>query len=87
MSWNWLGWLLWILAIVFFCYVIHYIRVQQLMLSAKTKRACDKKLFGRYVILVLVALLWLGTMSYMTFFRQVDLRNSQETRISTKYYP
>lgn len=87
MSWNWLGWLLWILAIAFFCYVIHYIRVQQLMLIAKTKRAFDKKLFGRYVILMLVAILWLGAMSYMTFFRQVDLANNQQTRISTKYYP
>ena len=84
MSWNWLGWLLWILAIVFFCYVIHYIRVQQLMLIAKTKHAFDKKLFARYVALLVVALAWIGTMSYMTFFRQVDLANNQQNRISTK---
>ena len=38
MSWNWLGWLSWICAIAFFCYVIHYIRVKQLMLIAKTKK-------------------------------------------------
>lgn len=87
MSWNWLGWLGWILAIVFFCYVIHYIRVRQLMLIAKTKRAFDKKLFTRYVLMMLVALLWLGGMSYLTFFRQVDLTNRQEVQISTKYYP
>ena len=87
MSWNWLGWLLWILAIVFFCYVIHYIRVQQLMLIAKTKHALDKKLFARYVALLVVALAWIGTMSYMTFFRQVDLANNQQNRISTNYYP
>lgn len=87
MSWNWLGWILWILAIAFICYVVHYIRVQQLMLIAKTKKAYDGKLFLRYVILVVLALAWLGAMSYLTFFRQADLNDHQETRITTKYYP
>jgi hypothetical protein len=87
MSWNWLGWLLWILAIAFLGYVIHYIRVQQLMLIAKTRKAFDKKLFIRYVGLLVVAVIWLGAMSYLTFFRQVDLNNQAETQISTKYYP
>ena len=43
MSWNWLGWLSWICAIAFFCYVIHYIRVKQLMLIAKTKKVFQIK--------------------------------------------
>lgn len=87
MTWNWLGWLLWILAIVFFCYVIHYIRVQQLMLIAKTKKAFSPKLFWRYVALLLVAAIWLGGMLYLTFFRQADINNHNETRITMKYSP
>lgn len=87
MSWNWLGWLLWILGVVFVCYTIHYIRVQQLMLIAKTKRSFDRKLFIRYVSLLVVAVIWLGAMCYFTFFKQTDLQDHQETRITTKYYP
>lgn len=87
MTWNWLGWLMWILAIVFFCYVIHYIRVQQLMLVAKTKKAFSPKLFGRYVGLMVISLVWLGGMMYLTFFRQVDINNHQQTSITTKYSP
>ena len=86
MSWNWLGWLLWILALAFLCYVIHYIRVQQLMLIAKTKKAFDKKLFLRYVALLAVSLIWLGAMAHATFFHRVDLGNRAEAQISTKYY-
>ena len=87
MTWNWLGWLSWILAVVFFCYVIHYIRVQQLMLIAKTKTAFSAKLFWRYVAVLVVALVWLGGMAYLTFFRQVDISDHQQTTITTKYSP
>lgn len=87
MTWNWLGWLLWILAIAFFCYVIHYIRVQQLMLIAKTKKAFSPKLFWRYVGLMVISLAWLGSMMYLTFFRQADINNHQQTSITTKYVP
>lgn len=87
MTWNWLGWLMWILAVVFFCYVIHYIRVQQLMLVAKTKKAFSPKLFWRYVGLMVISLVWLGGMMYLTFFRQVDINNHQQTSITTKYSP
>ena len=52
MSWNWLGWLSWICAIAFFCYVIHYIRVKQLMLIAKTKKEFKLNLVIRCVILL-----------------------------------
>lgn len=45
MSWNWLGWLLWLLALVFLGFVIHYIRVHQLMLIAKTGHRFEKGLF------------------------------------------
>ena len=78
---------MWILAIVFFCYVIHYIRVQQLMLVAKTKKAFSPKLFWRYVGLMVISLVWLGGMMYLTFFRQVDINNHQQTSITTKYSP
>lgn len=87
MSWNWLGWVSWLLALVFICYVVHYIRVKQLMLIAKTKKAYDKKLFWRYVVLVVIAIVWIGGMAYCTFFRQVDLTDHRETQITTKYYP
>ena len=71
MSWNWLGWLSWICAIAFFCYVIHYIRVKQLMLIAKTKKVFKLNLVIRYVI----------------FFRPVDINNHQQTRTSITYRP
>lgn len=87
MTWNWLGWLLWILAVVFFCYVIHYIRVQQLMLIAKTKKSFSQKLFWRYIGLMVVSLAWLGAMMYLTFFRQVDVNNHEQTMVTTKYAP
>lgn len=85
MTWNWLGWLSWILAVAFFCWVIHYIRVQQLMLIAKTKKAFAPKLFWRYVVLVVIALAWLGALLHLTFFRQVAINDRQETRISMQY--
>ena len=44
MTWNWLGWLLWLGALVYLCWVIHYIRVHQLMLIAKTGNRLDKML-------------------------------------------
>ncbi len=67
MSWNWLGWLLWIAAIAFLVYVIHYIRVKQLMLIAKTHQRFEKGLFFRYVVLVVIAIAWLGFMGYATW--------------------
>ena len=84
MSWNWLGWLSWICAITFFCYVIHYIRVKQLMLIAKTKKVFKLNLVIRYVILLVVSLGWLGGMSYLTFFRPVDINNHHQTQISDR---
>ncbi|MDO4903214.1 MAG: LVIS_2131 family protein [Limosilactobacillus sp.] len=87
MTWNWLGWIVWICAVAFLCWTIHYIRVQQLMLIAKTKKAFSAKLFWRYVGLLVVALVWLGGMSYLTFFRHVDIKNNNQTYISTKYKP
>lgn len=85
MTWNWLGWLLWIAAIAFLCFVIHYIRVKQLMLIAKTGKRYSGQLFGRYVIMLVVALAWLWGMCYLSFFRPVDYHNSQEVTTSTKY--
>lgn len=85
MNWNWLGWLLWIAAIVFMVWVIHYIRVKQLMLIAKTKRRFDKKLFVRYVVLVVLAIGWLGGMAYLSFFRRVSYDDTQAVEITTEY--
>lgn len=85
MNWNWLGILLWIGSIAFIVYVVHYIRVHQLMLVARDKRVFEGSLFTRYVVLVILALLWLGTMSYMTFFRPVDFTNHNQVRIHTVY--
>ena len=85
MNWNWLGWLLWIAAIVFIIWVTHYIRVKQLMLIAKTKRRFDKKLFARYVVLVVLAIGWLGGMAYLSFFRRVSYDDTQAVKITTEY--
>lgn len=87
MSWNWLGWVSWICSILFFCYVIHYIRVHQLMLIAKTKKVLESSLVVRYIILLIVSLTWLGSMLYLTFFRPVDINNHQETRTSITCQP
>ena len=86
MSWNWLGWLLWLLALVLLGFVIHYIRVHQLMLIAKTGHRFEKGLFLKYVVLLVVALAWLGTMLYFTAFRKVALTSDQVT-VSYSYDP
>ena len=86
MSWNWLGWLLWLLALVFLGFVIHYIRVHQLMLIAKTGHRFEKGLFLKYVVLLVVALAWLGTMLYFTAFRKVASTSNQVT-VSYSYDP
>lgn len=87
MSWNWLGWLMWILAIAFLGFVVHYIRVKQLMLIAKTKKRFDGNLFARYVVMSLVAILWLGGLAYLHFVQPVDYNDQQQVRLSTKYQP
>lgn len=86
MSWNWLGWLMWILGIVFLGFVIHYIRVKQLMLIAKTKKRFDGKLFIQYVVMSLAAIFWLGGLLYL-HFQPVDYNAHQQIRLSTKYQP
>lgn len=86
MNWNWLGILLWIGSIAFICYVVHYIRVHQLMLVARDKKTFDGGLFARYVVLVIVAVLWFGTMAYMTFLRPVNYTNHDQVRIHTVYH-
>ena len=77
MSWNWLGWLMWILGIGFLGFVIHYIRVKQLMLIAKTKKRFDGKLFTQYVVMSLVAILWLGSLVYLRFIQPVNYNDRQ----------
>ena len=62
------------------CYPLH-------SCSAKTKKAFSPKLFWRYVGLMVISLVWLGGMMYLTFFRQVDINNHQQTSITTKYSP
>lgn len=57
------------------------------MLIAKTKKAFSPKLFWRYVGLMVVSLVWLGAMMYLTFFRQVDINNHEQTTVTTKYSP
>ncbi len=87
MNWNWLGWLLWIGGIAFLAWVFHYIRVKQLMLIAKEKRRFDKGLFTRYVILMIVAVVWLGAMSYFSWFRTVSVDDESQVSIHTSYHP
>ena len=87
MSWNWLGWLMWILGIGFLGFVIHYIRVKQLMLIAKTKKRFDGKLFTQYVVMSLVAILWLGSLVYLRFIQPINYNDRQQVQLSTKYQP
>lgn len=87
MSWNWLGWLMWILGIGFLGFVIHYIRVKQLMLIAKTKKRFDSKLFTQYVVMSLVAILWLGSLVYLRFIQPINYNDRQQVQLSTKYQP
>lgn len=87
MTWNWLGGLLWVGGILFLIWVIHRIRVRQLMLIAKTGRRFDGRLFATYVGELLVALLWLGGLFYLTFLRVVPVTNHQQVRTSFSYEP
>lgn len=87
MNWNWLGWLLWICGTLFLLYVVHRIRVKQLMLIAKTGRRFDGRLFATYVAHLLIALVWLGGLSYLTFWRAVPVTNHQQVTTSYSYEP
>ena len=87
MTWNWLGWLLWLGALVYLCWVIHYIRVHQLMLIAKTGNRLDKMLMAKYVGFLLVAFCWVGGMYYLTFARSVGYRDQAAVKVTTQYAP
>lgn len=86
-GWNWVGIILWIIVVAYLVYVIHFIRVKQLMLIVRTKKAFAWKNTFQYTGLLLVGVVALVAMSYLTFFRQVDLTNQNEVSISTKYHP
>lgn len=86
-GWNWVGIILWIIVVAYLVYVIHFIRVKQLMLIVRTKKAFAWKNTWQYTGLLAVALIALVSMFYLTFFRQVDLSNKNEVEISTKYHP
>lgn len=87
MSWNWLGWILWIGGIAFLVYVIHYIRVHQLMMIARDHKRFSGRLFVRYIILLAIAIAWLCTMGYFSFFRSVSYKDSSAVSIHTTYHP
>ncbi|KIS02895.1 LVIS_2131 family protein [Paucilactobacillus wasatchensis] len=86
-GWNWVGIILWIIVVAYIVYVIHFIRVKQLMLIVRTKSAFAWKNTLQYTGLLVVALAALVAMSYLTFFRQVDMSNHEQIEISTKYHP
>lgn len=85
MNWNWLGWLFWLGAIVMCVFTVWYIRNHQLMLIAKTHKRFSNKLFWRYLALSIISLVWLCSMAYLTFFREIDVNNSREVTTSEKY--
>lgn len=85
MNWNWLGWLFWLGTIVMCVFTVWYIRNHQLMLIAKTHKRFSKKLFWRYLALSIISLVWLCSMAYLTFFREIDVNNSREVTTSEKY--
>lgn len=87
MTWNWLGWVMWIGGFAFLIYVIHYIRVHQLMLIARDHQRFSGKLFTRYVVLLVIAIGWLCAMSYFSFFRNVSYRDNSEVTVHTTYHP
>lgn len=85
MGWNWVGILLWIVAICFFVWIIHFIRVKQLMLIISTHKSFDKRLFVKYVGLLILSFLFIGVMSWLSFFRPVDMTKQTDVDITTKY--
>ena len=87
MTWNWLGWLLWLGALVYLCWVIHYIRVHQLMFIAKTGNRVNKTLMAKYIGFLIIALIWVGGMYYMTFNRKVDYTDQTVVKVKTNYAP
>lgn len=86
-GWNWIGIILWIITIAYFIFVVHFIRVRQLMLIVKTKKSFAWKNFWQYAALLVAAAAAFALMSYLTFFRTVDYGNSDEVEISTAYRP
>lgn len=86
-GWNWVGIILWIIVVAYFVYVIHFIRVKQLMLIVRTKKS--------FCVEEHMAIHWpissgtncAGFNVLFDIFRQVDLSNKNEVEISTKYHP
>ena len=86
-GWNWIGILLWIVTIAYFVFVIHFIRVRQLMLIVKTKKSFAWKNFWQYIGMLIVSFAAFGMMSYFSFFRAVDYSSAQDVEVSTTYRP
>lgn len=86
-GWNFIGILLWLIAIAFLIYVIHYIRVKQLMLIVKTKKAFAWKNMITYIILLAISFAALAGMAYLSFFRDVNMNDHQQIAIKTEYKP
>lgn len=86
-GWNWIGIILWIIAIAYFVFVIRFIRVRQLMLIVKTKKAFAWKNFLQYVGLLAVSVAAFAMMAYLSFFRSVDYTSQQDVTVSTTYRP
>lgn len=84
-GWNFVGVILWVIAIGFLIYVIHFIRVKQLMLIVKTKKAFAWKNTIQYTILLVISFAALAGMAYLSFFRQVPMNDKQQLEISTEY--
>lgn len=87
MNWNWLGWVAWLGTLVWIWYVIHYIRVHQLMLIAREQRRLSKRLMAQYVGLGVIAVVMVSAMSYVTWFRNVAATDTGAVVVTTKYRP
>lgn len=84
---NILGIVLWLIVLAFIWYTIHNIRSRRLRRLVKHQRNFSGKDFTISTILVLVAALLLGTASYLTFFRDVDLEDQSAVTLKYSYEP
>ncbi|MFD0896678.1 LVIS_2131 family protein [Loigolactobacillus binensis] len=84
---NILGIVLWLIVLGCIWFTLHSIRSRRLRRIVKHEQQFSGKDFTISTLLVLVAVLLLGTASYLTFFRDVNLEDTKAVSLKYNYEP
>lgn len=84
---NILGIALWLVVLGCLWFALHNIRTRRLKRLVHRQYGFNGKDFGKSTVLMLVFLALLGTASYFTFFRDVDLEDENVVSVKYDYEP